>query len=308
MENLEADVTEHPAWATACLNCRHELHGPFCSYCGQRALPPHPTLAELTADAYQELVGWDGKVLHTLRTLLTRPGEATRTMLDGQRARYIPPFRLYLLCSVIYFVAASATVPPDISEMRVEVGVGIGRDDTVRTPDSDALLKALAYRLDTLSPEEREAAEREIARQPRIFQPLLRTIAVDYAGFRRRVAEIMPRALFLLIPVLAAILGMFHRRRRYADHLYFSLHFQTVVFVALTVPALFSYGAPFELQVTAQGVAVAWILVYAVLAQRRVYGGSWGATILKAVGTGALYSMLWSAISLGIAFWISRGP
>ena len=77
----DLDVATEPEWATTCLNCRHELHGPFCAHCGQRAVPPHPTVAELTSDAWQELVGWDGKVIRTLRALLVRPGQATREML-----------------------------------------------------------------------------------------------------------------------------------------------------------------------------------------------------------------------------------
>jgi hypothetical protein len=301
-----ADVAENPHWATTCLNCRRGLHGPFCAHCGQRARPPHPTLAELTADSYAELVGWDGKVLRTLRMLIVQPGEATRRMLDGERARFIPPLRLYLLCSVVYFVVAAGTATSDLSELQFEAGVSVGQAAETRTPGSDALLKAFAEGLESLSPEERRLSEAEIARQPRFFQPLLRALATDYPGLQRRILEMLPRALFILIPVLAAILGAFYRRRRYVDHLYFALHFQTVVFLAQTVATLFEYGAPLPAQAIAQVAAVAAILVHGVLAQRRVYGGTWPVAILKAAGTGALYAALWVAASLVITLWVTR--
>ena len=53
--------------ATACLNCGATLNGPFCAACGQRVVPPHPTAKELVGDAYDELVGWDGKFARTIR-------------------------------------------------------------------------------------------------------------------------------------------------------------------------------------------------------------------------------------------------
>ena len=41
-------------WASSCLNCGASLVGPFCSDCGQRAVPPSPTLNELAGDAIAE--------------------------------------------------------------------------------------------------------------------------------------------------------------------------------------------------------------------------------------------------------------
>ena len=44
--------------ATArCLNCGELLSGPFCSSCGQRAIPANPTVAELTT-AVRSLTKW----------------------------------------------------------------------------------------------------------------------------------------------------------------------------------------------------------------------------------------------------------
>jgi hypothetical protein len=93
---------------TRCENCGAVLGGPFCAQCGQRAIPPHPTVRELAGDAWNELVGWDGKFLRTVRLLVLRPGELTRSAIEGRRARFITPVRLYLICSVLYFVVSAA--------------------------------------------------------------------------------------------------------------------------------------------------------------------------------------------------------
>ena len=51
-----------------------------------------------------------------------------------------------------------------------------------------------------------------------------------------------------------------------------------------------------------QAVVIAW---YGVVAQRRVYGGSWPMTALKGLGVGAVYFALWSAAVLGVTIWVS---
>ena len=99
---------------TTCLNCGAALSGPFCAACGQRDVPPHPTLRELAGDTWDELVGWDGKLARTFVTMFRRPGELTRAALEGQRIRHVSPIRLYLACSLVYFVLAAAAPPPDL--------------------------------------------------------------------------------------------------------------------------------------------------------------------------------------------------
>ena len=47
---------------TDCLNCGAALHGSFCSACGQRSVPPDPTVDEVAGDAWQELSGYDGRI------------------------------------------------------------------------------------------------------------------------------------------------------------------------------------------------------------------------------------------------------
>jgi len=54
------DSASEASWTSTCLNCGAQLSGRFCASCGQRAIPPRPTVRELAGDAWNELVGWDG--------------------------------------------------------------------------------------------------------------------------------------------------------------------------------------------------------------------------------------------------------
>ena len=135
---------------------------------------------------------------------------------------------------------------------------------------------------------------------------MLRAMAVDYPGLMRRAGEVTPRALFVLIPAFGAILALFYRGRHYPEHLYFAIHFQAFVFVVLTLVALVQYSSSVALLAIAWGCVYLWIVGYGVIAQRRVYGGSWLATGLKAVGIAALYGLLWSTTVIAVTVWASR--
>jgi hypothetical protein len=89
-----------------CLNCGTRLRGQYCGSCGQRARSRLISLWELLSEAFGDLFELDSRLWRTLIPLLVRPGQLTRDYLEGRRARYMPPFRSYLVLSVIFFVIA----------------------------------------------------------------------------------------------------------------------------------------------------------------------------------------------------------
>lgn len=102
---------EHPN----CLNCGAELRGQYCGTCGQRARNRLISLWELLSEAFGDLFELDSRLWRTLIPLLIRPGRLTRDYLEGRRARYMPPFRMYLVLSVIFFVVAFFDPKDDLS-------------------------------------------------------------------------------------------------------------------------------------------------------------------------------------------------
>lgn len=269
-------------------------------------MPSHPTTRELVGDAYDELVGWDGKFARTIRLLLTRPGELTRAVIGGQRARYVGSVRLYLMCSVAFFLVQANVPFPDTDadfEIGFEIGVSQAGD---QTPGERALEQAVRRGLDSLTPAERADLDREIDAQPWLIRPMLRAMAEDYDGLMRRASDAMPRVLFVLVPVLALVLRLFYRRRHYPGHLYFATHFGAFVFVVLTLESIADYTRSVPTMVIAQLVGALVIVIYAIVALRRVYGGSWLATGAKAFGVAIVYGVLWSTAVLAVTLWVSR--
>ena len=89
-----------------CLNCGTRLRGQYCGNCGQRSRSRLISLWELISDAFGDLFELDSRLWQTLRPLVARPGRLTHDYLQGRRARYMPPFRMYLVLSLVFFLVA----------------------------------------------------------------------------------------------------------------------------------------------------------------------------------------------------------
>ena len=98
-----------------CLNCGTYMRGQYCAVCGQRSRSRLISLWELISDAFGDLLEIDSRLWQTLIPLLVRPGRLTYDYLQGRRARYMPPFRMYLVLSLLFFVVAFFDPREDLS-------------------------------------------------------------------------------------------------------------------------------------------------------------------------------------------------
>jgi hypothetical protein len=270
--------------AAVCANCSTPTPDAFCGHCGQRNLHLHLSLREVVGEAIEEAFGVDSRIVHTVRPFLLQPGELTRDYLAGRRARYTSPLKLYVVTSAIFFLTLALRGDP----MRIhvggkpsgtpQVGVSLPADkaeaDQVRRElkSSGWLGGKLADSFDKLSgatPERRtELADR---------------LSSD-------VVALVAKAMFLLVPLFAALLALFFRRagRFYVEHLVFALH-------------LHAFG--FLLQAIAVGLRVGWlraatlagIVAYLFMALRAVYGEGRARTLFKLLALFAGYGLLVSA-------------
>ena len=108
-------------------------------------MPPRPTLRELIGDAYGELVGWDGKLVRTIVLLVRSPGALARAIIDGHRVSYISPVRLYLACSLVYFLVSAAVPDPNVART-FDVGVGVAPDVTAPSAEEAAMPRGRSCR------------------------------------------------------------------------------------------------------------------------------------------------------------------
>lgn len=293
--------------SAACLNCGTSLTGPFCSQCGQRDVPPYPSVRELAVDAFWELSGWDGRFAATVRALVMKPGRLTLDFLEGRRARYISPLRLYLMASLIYFLASAAA--PDVKTAdgkSTNIGLKVRPSASTRAARvANAAGDAIANQ-EALSSGDRDSIMLAVNKAPPIMRPFFQKALLDPKGLKRSLAEAIPKMLFALLPVFAAIVALFYRKRKYPEHLYFAIHLHAFVFVILTVSTLFKFTRIAPVAMTAVALAMCSLPVYATIAFRRTYGGSVLGTLVKEVGIGAIYGAISFTAFVATLFAVSR--
>ncbi len=242
------------AETTACLNCGRPLNGPYCAGCGQKRQRTDLTLREFLHEATHELTNWDGKIPSTLKALFFRPGVLTDDFLAGRRARWLSPLRVYLLCSLAFFVS---------KPMAEAISHRSGRQIatiTITNPDGST----------TLTPEMLEELEGGLP--ARIFgrERLVRAI-VNYEQWNREIDALLPKAMFILLPMFALLTMLAWRRRlrRYPAHLYFALHIHSAWFGAMAVLTIATAFVPSPVVAGLIGaVTVAYVVGYALLAAR----------------------------------------
>jgi hypothetical protein len=270
----------------ACLNCGHPLTGLYCAGCGQKRHETDPTLRELLHETTSELLEWDGKIPSTLKTLFFRPGVLTLDFLAGRRARWLLPLRLYLLCSIAYFVskpvaeAISHRAGPPMAQV------------VITNPDGTT----------ALTPEALE--ELGDGWPARVFgrERLIRAVN-NNAELNQEINAIMPKAMFILLPAFAFLTMLVWRRRlpRYPAHLYLALHLHSAWFGALAVFTIVQALFTSEAVIGLLGVAVlVYVVAYALLAARRIFGDGWLRTIAKAAVVFVAYARCLSVVSLAL--------
>ena len=238
----------------------------------------------------------DGKLWATLQVLFRRPGELTIAYVGGKRATYVAPLRLYLTASVLYFFIVA--VAPDLSTPVVRYT----ESDTSSAPTragSGLVVTATRSRTDTAVPAGLGGRARR-----RLEQGVQRA-ARDPTQFGARIRDNMGTVVFLVLPAFAFAVGLAYRRRRrhFPQHMVFALHVHAVAFLLFALAALARFTRVQVFAATMGVITLAVVVAYIVVALRRVYGGTWAATVGKTIALGVVYFVFYVAGSLTLALY-----
>ncbi len=91
----------------ACLNCGQESDADYCPACGQSMDVKISTAWHFINETLDVIYNFDSKIWKSLLPLLFQPGKLTNEYIAGRRVRYLPPFRLYLIFSILFFLIAA---------------------------------------------------------------------------------------------------------------------------------------------------------------------------------------------------------
>jgi hypothetical protein len=126
---MHADTTAAEHLTPVCENCGAALQGEFCHACGQSAHNPLHSLRHAVEDVFESFWHLDGRVFRTLRDLFV-PGRVAINYLAGQRVRYVPPLRLFVILSLLTFFVGRVVFDGP-TEVNVQRDRGIAEATTV---------------------------------------------------------------------------------------------------------------------------------------------------------------------------------
>src|SRR5688572_22731318 len=291
---------------TACPACGADITGTYCANCGQRATTPVLSVRKLLRDVLEDQFSVNGTLPRTLAALFFKPGFLTNEYLRLRISPYVPPFRLYLVASVLFFLVISFTAGnPTISvQDRAEF-------DSTRAAVRDSVAarqargeaparRRVGIAVDPTQPNWADSVKVNLGneRLNTIVKSRLQALGElppEEALGRviRGVLEQAPKVIFLLLPLYALLLKLLYirRKRYYVEHFIFALHVHAFAFVLFLLMTLVQNVG------FATGLLFLWLMVYYWLALKRVYGQGWFRTTVKWFVLGQTYAI---AVALGL--------
>jgi len=173
---------------------------------------------EFAKEMLAELLDFDGRMLRSMKLLLTRPGFLSYEYINGRRVAYTSPVRIYLVISLVFFFVLPLILP----------------GSSMTSPDHE--------------------------------------FSVD----------LYSKGMFLLLPVFALLLKIFYRQFFYIDHLVFTVHLFSAMFIVFAIVlSIETLADRYILVMLVQVIFLIYMLAYFVIALHTFYRESWLKSILK---------------------------
>ncbi|MFM1874404.1 MAG: hypothetical protein RL266_141 [Bacteroidota bacterium] len=292
----------------SCSNCNASVPkgDKYCGKCGQEQRNLHVGFGELIKEFVSDNFNFDTRLAVTLRHLLLKPGFLAQEFALGKRASYVPPIRLYLFISFVYFLLASLNLEERFgtapSESAIQLNSVAYQDDgqnasNVWTVDAhnDAQVDSV---LNDMGLAESKVADHLVRQFSRLVSP----DSDEHEKFREEFYRNLSLSMFLLMPVFALLLWLFWPRPKpyYIDALIFSIHLHSFNFILLITKLLIG------LFVLSDWVDLAFLMVvftYLTVGLKRVMDISMRKAVGKTIGLSLTYALIvsLSMITIGLA-------
>ncbi|MBQ5939398.1 MULTISPECIES: DUF3667 domain-containing protein [unclassified Massilia] len=291
---MKTEALPHPD-TSICKNCGAATSGNFCHQCGQATHLHVPTAFEFLHEFVGHYVALEGKLWKSLKLLLFKPGFLTREYIEGRRARYLEPLRVYLTFSIIFFALFKIggldfnVMSTDRDELQRAAVEQVAKDKVARPATPEELAQVKESEKDLV-----EIAGRINPALGRGTEGLLDMPEKERSdALKRAFFSNAPYAVFALMPVFALFLKILYlgKGRTYGEHFLFALHSNAFAFFMLSLLILVPKGWDI---VTL--VLLLWLTFYLPTAMRRVYGGTRTMTAVR-----WLVLMMLHTISLSMA-------
>lgn len=257
---------QHERKEKKCLNCGADLYDRFCHKCGQENIEPRQSFWQLTVHFFEDLTHFDGKFFTTVKYMFTKPGLLTSEYVNGKRAAYVNPIRMYLFVSAMFFIvfgmlSHNEEKAADIKELQALTDSLAAVGDTLQnayTIHADSIVltnlsKATLANKNSmnaqsvadydsiqksLSPEKRDGfIRRYFLRRMAAIREKSHNVEDFLPKVRDKIIHSIPAVLFFSVPLIALVLQLLYIRRRkqyyYVGHIIFLTHYYCFAFIAI---------------------------------------------------------------------------
>jgi hypothetical protein len=88
-----------------CKVCNHMFRGRYCNICGEKVVEPNErSFLNFLDSLLNAFTFLDGKFIKSAKLLVTRPGQLSRNIADGQRVPYMKMVSLFFVANFFYFL------------------------------------------------------------------------------------------------------------------------------------------------------------------------------------------------------------
>lgn len=271
-----------------CKNCDTSFQGHYCPNCGQSVKDLDIPFKVLIFDIMANMWAFDTRVFKTLKSLLFKPGDMALDYVAGRRARYMPPFRLYIFISFIFFLLLNISVTKSVNRDWDLLTVR-ERSDTVK----DVRNSVISITKDSDSESDNK------------LKGFIEKIESNKGYYVTRFLTILSWSMFLLMPLYAFFLWLLFRKnqRFFLGHFIFAINQHALLFIIfitlLSINLIFPHKSTFP---------ESWLLllfpIYIVIGSRKLYNRKWISTILRLTTAQFMY-MLVLSVAIGVVTWIT---
>lgn len=306
-------MPKHRVKLLQCPNCNTSLPAAenYCPNCGQENHDIIRPIGHLWNELLGNVFNIDSRFLHTVKALFLNPGKLTKEYNAGKRRYYLPPVRIYLIASVLFFLSQSISMK--LSDQQLNQIRSTFSDNPTDSIDLQLFNKVLKVsnlellELSNYSDDQLDSFLINKDLEPNFFHRKIvgqgsKLANGNMNNLSEKFQQYLSFAMFLFMPIMGLLLMLFYYRQKrfYVEHLIFSLHFHAVAFFIMSGLGLIAF-LPSTLMPMVSNLLLLLVIFYLLLYLKNVYQASWKTTIFKFLGLVLTYGILVSIGVTGIA-------
>lgn len=201
----------------------------------------------------ESLLHFDTKLFKSLKYVILWPGKMTKEYLQNKRQRFVPPVRLYIFVSVIFFLLAqlfTSYVESHDTNVKENQTSQVDTLQNGRHQVNTGLLK-ISYGDEEIQAKD-SLDNSNLGFWPSLLKRQADKAKKDGKSFKENVKhaafKYISMSMFLMMPLFAFFLKIIYRsnRKNYFEFLIFAMHYQVAVFLFLILTVSLFYFSGFE--------------------------------------------------------------